>query len=76
MRIPVIRADTQAARTYLREFVYDGSGRPLTEPHPSGVPAEPHGVTTRREYNARGYLAAVKDHATKAVLERYTAADA
>ena len=65
----VIRADGQAARTYVRSYAYDSSGRLSTETHPSGV-------TTLREHNARGYLAAVRDNATKAVLERYTAADA
>ena len=40
-----------------------------TEEHPSEI-------TTQREYNARGYLAAVKENTTRKVLERYTAADA
>ena len=65
----VIRADGQTARSHARSFTYDGSGRLLTESHPSGV-------TTLREYNARGYLAAIKENTTKKVLERYTAADA
>ena len=65
----VIRADGQTARSHARSFTYDGFGRLLTESHPSGV-------TTLREYNARGYLAAIKENTTRKVLERYTAADA
>ena len=64
-----IRADGQPARTYVRRFGYDRSGRLSTESHPSGA-------TTLREYNGRGYLEAVKDNATQAVLERYGARDA
>ena len=65
----VIRADGQAARTYTRNFSHDSSGRLSTVTHPTGA-------TTLRDYNSRGYLAAVRDNATKAALETYTGMDA
>ena len=66
----VIRADGQAARTYTRRFGYDSSGRLSTVEHPSGA-------TTLRDYNSRGYLAAVRDNAgARPALETYTGMDA
>ena len=65
----VIRADGQAARTYVHRFHHDASGRLSRVEHPSGV-------TARREYNSRGYLSRVLDHSTSGALATYTAEDA
>ena len=69
-------ADGAATRTYVHAHGYLGDGDPNIHDGRLATVTYPSGLTVRREYNARGYLAKLVDAATNTALETYAAQDA
>ena len=69
-------ADGAATRSYVHAHGYLGDGDPNVHDGRLATVTYPSGLTVRREYNARGYLARLVDAATNTALETYAAQDA